>query len=367
MDHSIRLWDAKTQQLLATLHGHLSEVWALAFSPDGATLVSGAKDGSVSFWAIPYTPKQDLLREADSPIAFSRDSRRLAAWDREHHLLHLINVEARTSEQELQLQTQRGPFSRPVLSANLGLLAEPLRDGTVRLLETATANFRLLNTGDGRLNELALSPDGRQLITGGFNAPLRWWDLQANTNSILAPESHRVFFSPDGGTLALLSNPEHLELWSVSNRCRRVVLRVDSPLGPAVAFSHDGRLLAAASNPLEPEQSIRVWETVRGSLLGTCIGHKQGIMCLAFSADDKTLGSASHDNTLKLWNVATQQELLSLSGPGLGTDGLVFSPDGRLLACNQGLRERDIRVFSASPNEEDGEPIGSKKTNAELQ
>jgi WD40 repeat protein/serine/threonine protein kinase len=369
MDHSIRLWDAQTHQLLTTLHGHLSEVWALAFSPDGATLVSGAKDGSVSFWAIPYTPKQDFLPGPDSPIAFSQDSRQLAVWDREHHLLRFINVEARTSEQELQLHTQGGPFSRPVLSADLGLLAEPLRDGTVRLLETTTAKSRLLDTGDGRLNELALSPDGRQLITGGFNAPLRWWDLQANTNSILAPESHRVFFSPDGGTLALLSNPERLELWSVSNRCMRVVLRLDSPLGLAVAFSHDGRLLAAASNPLEPEQSIRIWETVRGSLLGTCIGHKQGIVGLAFSADNKTLGSASHDNTLKLWNVATQQELLSLSGPGLGADGLVFSPDGRLLACNQGLRERGVRVFSASPNEEDGEPIGSKETivNGELQ
>src|SRR5262249_26474919 len=33
MDHSIRLWDAKTHQLLTTLHGHLSEVWALSFSP----------------------------------------------------------------------------------------------------------------------------------------------------------------------------------------------------------------------------------------------------------------------------------------------------------------------------------------------
>jgi WD40 repeat protein len=276
-------------------------------------------------------------------------------------MLHVINVGARTSEQKLQLQTQGGPFSRPVLSADLGLLAEPLRDGTVHLLETTTAKFRLLNTGDGRLNELALSPDGRQLITGGFDGPLRWWDLEAKTNSILAPQTHRVFFSPDGGTLALLSNPECLELWSVSNRCLRVVLRPDSALGPAVAFSHDGRLLAAGSNPLEPEQSIRIWETVRGSLLGTCIGHKQGIVCLAFSADDKTLGSASHDNTLKLWNVATQQELLSLSGPGLGADGFVFSPDGRLLASSQGLKERGIRFYSASPNGEDGELMSSKE------
>jgi serine/threonine protein kinase/WD40 repeat protein len=361
MDHSIRLWDARTHQLLTALHGHLSEVWALAFSPDGATLVSGAKDGSVSFWAIPYIPKQDLVA-ADSPLAFSQDGRLLAAWDREHHLVRFIDVATRKTQQELQVQAQGGSFFRPALSADFGVLAEPLRDGAVRLLDTTTAQSRLLETGDRRLNEVALSPDGHQLITGGFNGPLRWWDLQANTNSLLAQETHRVLFSPDGSLLALQTNPERIELWGVSDRSLRAVLRSDSPMGPAIAFSPDGRLFAAASNPLEPEQSIRVWETVRGSLVGTCIGHKQGIVCLAFSADNKTLGSASHDNTLKLWNVISQQELLSLAGPGLGTGGLVFSPDGKLLASSEGPPERGIRFYSGSPGEDETEQMSSKES-----
>ncbi len=352
MDHSIRLWDARTHQLLAVLHGHLSEVWALAFSPDGAALVSGAKDGSISFWAIPYVPKQELLPEGDSPIAFSRDGHVLAVWDREHHLVRFIDVATRISQQEIQLQrTQPGPSATPSLSADFRVLAEPLADGAVRLLEIATGQSRLLNNTDQRASRLAISPDGHQLITGGFAEPLRWWDLLANTNSVLAPESHRVLFSPDGRLLAVLANPGRLELWSVSTRSIRAVLKADSPVGPAAAFSADGRLFAAASNPLEPEQSIRIWETQEGTLLGACVGHKQGIMCLAFSADGKTLASASHDNTLKLWNVATQQELLSLSGPGLGTGGLVFSPDGTLLAASQGLPARGIRFYSSLPRE----------------
>jgi len=68
-----------------------------------------------------------------------------------------------------------------------------------------------------------------------------------------------------------------------------------------------------------------------GKLLGTCTGHKQPVFSVAFSPDSKTLATASDDSTLKLWNVATQQELLSLRRLGGALRGLMFSPDGRLL------------------------------------
>src|SRR5262249_22751451 len=76
MDHSIRITDVLEKNLLATLHGHMSEVWTLAFSADSSTLVSGAKDGSVSFWAIPYSSKEDLMEGTYWSLGFSKDGRR---------------------------------------------------------------------------------------------------------------------------------------------------------------------------------------------------------------------------------------------------------------------------------------------------
>jgi len=49
-DQVIRLWDATSGQLKATLKGHPAWVGALAFSPDGATLVSGHNEGTIRLW-----------------------------------------------------------------------------------------------------------------------------------------------------------------------------------------------------------------------------------------------------------------------------------------------------------------------------
>jgi WD40 repeat protein len=117
-------------------------------------------------------------------------------------------------------------------------------------------------------------------------------------------------------------------------------------LGPAAAFSPSGHLLAIGSDPLSPEQTINLWDVSTGHLLGACIGHKQGIFALAFSADGRTLASTSSDSTLKLWNIATLQQLTSFPAPG-GARNPLFSPDGSLLVIGQALPQKGIRFYAA--------------------
>lgn len=51
-DQTLILWDVETRLPLEPLHGHLAEVLAVAFSPDGRTLVSGDKRGDLFFWDV---------------------------------------------------------------------------------------------------------------------------------------------------------------------------------------------------------------------------------------------------------------------------------------------------------------------------
>ena len=61
-------------------------------------------------------------------------------------------------------------------------------------------------------------------------------------------------------------------------------------------------------------------------------GHAVDSRPLAFSPDGKTLASSGGDATVKLWDVATGEELLALDGYRGGPWALRFSPDGKALA-----------------------------------
>jgi len=91
---------------------------------------------------------------------------------------------------------------------------------------------------------------------------------------------------------------------------------------------------------------INVWDVRTGTLLGACVGHKQGITALSFAPDGQTLASASHDGTLKFWNIASLQQLTSFSIPG-DAHNPIFSPDGTLLVFGQSLKPKGIRFYSA--------------------
>jgi WD40 repeat protein len=93
---------------------------------------------------------------------------------------------------------------------------------------------------------------------------------------------------------------------------------------------------------------FRLWETATRKLLLN-LDHEAAALgiVVAISPDDRRLVSASQNRTLKLWELATGQELLTLTpGPG-GAFQCAFSPDGHLLAASESTGM--VRIWDATP------------------
>ena len=95
-----------------------------------------------------------------------------------------------------------------------------------------------------------------------------------------------------------------------------------------LAVSPDGGLVASSTY----DGQVRLFDPAKGELIGSLRGHLNGVFGIAFSADGGRLISASGGReAVKLWDVGTRQELLTLGGAGSSLDAARWSADGDVI------------------------------------
>jgi WD40 repeat protein len=99
--------------------------------------------------------------------------------------------------------------------------------------------------------------------------------------------------------------------------------------GGALAVSPDGGLVALSTYGGQ----VRLFDLAKGEWIEDLHGHLNGVHGLAFSADGRRLISSSLGGreTVKLWDVGTRQELLTLGGIGAYLKVARWSADGDLI------------------------------------
>jgi len=172
------------------------------------------------------------------------------------------------------------------------------------------------------------------------NSSSEHWGLvkEYSTDSLTV---NAVAFSSNSTLLAKVSNGRNIEilptddLWDQfgtpngGNDLQRITILIGHTLDVnALVFSPDGSLLASASD----DDTIKIWNTTSWDEILTINSHNNDVNSLAFSPDGTNLASGSEDNTARIFDTSSWEEIQSLSQFNSGVNDVTFSPDGSIFA-----------------------------------
>ena len=346
-DGKLKLWDAATGQLIRTFGAYSGVVHSAAFSPDGVRLLSGNADGTLKLWDAASGHEIHTFKGHSGRVrsgAFSPDGKRVLSGS-DDKTLKLWD--ASTGQLIRTFEGHSDRVQSVAFSPDGTRLLSGGRDKTLKLWDLATG--QLIRTFEGHVGEVssvAFSPDGARVLSGSGDRTMRLWD--AATGALLRTfEGHSmsvssVAFSPDGTRLVSGSFDGMLRFWDATAGHLVRTFEVD-PMGVfSVVFSPDGTRLLSDSG----DETLKLWDAVTGRLVRTFEGYADQVNSVAFSPDGTRLLSGGGDRTLKLFDAATGQLIRTFEGHSDRVQSVAFSPDGtRLLS---GSWDRTLKLFDAA-------------------
>ncbi|HEX8202648.1 MAG TPA: AAA family ATPase, partial [Isosphaeraceae bacterium] len=356
-DKTARLWDAATGAPRSEpLVLHSEPVIAVAYRPDGKVFATGSVDGSAHLWdAITSRPVGQPMKHESyvTAVAFSSDSKIFltGSWDKTVRLWDAAT--GRSLGEPLKQgdhvkDAALSPDGKTILIGGWGRAAQlwDIAEGGPRDVPTLRHSEMIA--------AVAFSPDSRTCVTGGYEATVRVWSVSTGTliRELVHPHAgiESVAFSPDGRFLLTGGLDGAAWLWDVATgRPLGTPIKHQSWI-PAIAFSPDGKRILTGSG----DKTARLWE-FRTDDSGSVLAHKDWVRSVAFSPDGRSVLTGSSDKTARLWDAATG----SSRGEPLVHDDAVaavaFSPDGKLVLT--GSFDNTARLWDATTTRPVGEPL----------
>ena len=289
----------------AQLRGHGGPVRALAISPDGTRAVSGSFDTSVIRWSLQRNAAEQVLRfheGAVNAVALLKDGRiATSGEDAPHRDLDTRGDGARDAcSKATRRRWWRSPCrpTAPCWRPRRGTTPRgiwPLAGGAPRVLEGHAQN----------VNGVAFTPDGRALVTAGYDATLRIWPLAGGAPVVvtLPTPLNTVAVAPDGEIITAGADGKVFFL-SAAGELKGTVEAGPTPI-IAVAVSADGKLVAAAGI----RGSVAIIDRAARKLERTLVGPGLPVWSVAFFPDNRTLLTGGADRMIRRWDAVTGEPI----------------------------------------------------------
>ena len=316
-ESEVQVWDTRTGEFLYYLAGHWSaenlvrDIY-VAFSPDGDTLASvGSNDSMVRLWNArtgELLGRPETFASTVSSIAFSPDGRTLV-WNEGSRIR---SWEVRTGVLRYSgIGGHSGIVNSVAFSPGEGTLASGSWDGSIGLWDVRVReNKQLFYAHKGGVTSVDFSPDGFILASGGRDKTVRLWDARTGDRirslSGQMDETITVTFSHNGELLAGGSRGRYswseisdttIRIWDARTGDHLHTLEGHTSGVSCLAFFPGAPILASGSY----DNTIRIWNARTGENIHTLEGHMGAVSSVAFSPDGNTLVSGSRDATILLW------------------------------------------------------------------
>ncbi|KIN05290.1 hypothetical protein OIDMADRAFT_51101 [Oidiodendron maius Zn] len=212
-------------------------------------------------------------------------------------------------------------------------------------LQISEATAPKFKDEDNYVNDVAFTPDGRQVASGSVNEVVRVWDVatkatigkfEGQLNKVSS-----VAISPDGTMIASGSDDTTIMVWEWKSRALRYTLRGHSRWVNSVVFSLDGKMLASGSM----DETVRIWDVEKGQELSIFDGNSSCVNSVAFSPDASLLATGSTDQIVRLWDVVKGELRMLLDGHAGAINSVQFSPNGRRIIS--GADDMTIKLWDA--------------------
>ncbi len=335
LDGTARLWDTRTGAQLSILQRVKDRaVMFVSYSPDGTRILTSAA-GIVSVWDARDGHRILALSDPKGDVGsgvYAPDGQRIVTYFGKHARVwdaHSGKLLATLPEQPGDVYfTLYAPGGRQILTLQRGKFARVLDARTGTLLASLKGHTQDVIAA-------AYAPDGSRIVTGSQDGTVRIWNARTGAQLRLFPvnvgQVWGVAWSPDGNTIATGATDKKVRIWDAA---AGVVLRVLTGHGDilgGVAFSPDGLSLASAGYDL----TARVWD-LRAGRETAILHHSAQVASVNYSPDGAQVVTGSQDRATRIWDVRSGAPIRRLGSLDEAVGCASYSHDGGQIVTSSG-------------------------------